>query len=297
MNRDEKVTLERHLRAEANHDADAAAACYCADGWYEHEAFNLRFEGRDSVQGQYALSYEAFPDLAFTVEEEIEDTRSIVQRGRFQGTFTGALLGLEPTGRAIDVPMSAFYTFRDGLILSERISMDIAVFAEHAGIELADLQDAVGFDTAAARAWGAVTRYADAKSRADVDAALAECTDDFELYTVAFGITSHGIVDSRAGLDLWFTAFPDYDVTVDGHVASGRTVTCWGTIRATMRGDLGPLSATGQSYCLPFACIFDLHDGRIRREEFHFDLAHMATQLGMDLTETLTLLGISTPAA
>lgn len=293
MDDDSKATLERHLMAEENHDAAAAAACYGRDGWYEHEALGLRFDGPASVEAQYALSYAAFPDLAFAVEDEIEGPDSFVQRGRFRGTFSGALLGVEPTGRFVDIPMSSFYVFRDGLIRSERISLDLASFAEHTGVELTDWQDAAGMDTAAVRAWKAVTRYADAKSRADVTAALAECTTDFELCTVPFGITSQGIADSRAGLDLWFTAFPDYHVTVAGHLASGRTVTCWGTIRATMSGDLGPLRLTGRSYSLPFSCIFAIEEGQIRREDFHFDLAQMATQLGLDIHATQLLLGLT----
>lgn len=296
MNAKSTATLAEHLRAEAAHDAAAAAACYHDDGWYQHEAFNLRFDGRDGVELQYGLSYEAFPDLAFEIDEQVSGENVIVQRGRFRGTFAGSLFGLEPTGRLVDVPMAAFYEFREGLILSERIVMDLAVFADQTGLDFAELQRALDIETSASRAWDAVKRYAAAKSRADVDAALAECTDDFELCTVPFGITSFGLDESRAGLGLWFTAFPDYNVTVDGHLASHRTVTCWGTIRATMRGNLGPFAGTGLGYELAFSCIFDIRDGRIQREEFHFDLAKMASQLGMDPTATAQVLGIAVAA-
>jgi len=283
-------TLRKHLDAEAAHDAAAAAACYVEDGWYEHLAFGIRFEGREQIAAQYGASYAAMPDLAFTVERELIGESGAMQAGSFTGTVTGPLAGLVPTGAAVCVPMTATYGFRDGLIEHERVAFDLATFAQQAGVDIADLRAAVGHTDPAAVASATVRRYAEAKGRADVDAALAECTPDFTVHTVPFRTTAHGVDDTRLQLRQFFEIFPDYDVAIDGEIASSDAVSCWGTVRATMKGDLGPISATGRRFAVPFTCVFRIRDGRISREDFSFDLATMTAQLDVDLTVLNALL-------
>jgi hypothetical protein len=97
-------TLKRHLTAQADLDAAAAAACYGEDGWYEHVALGLRFDGRDAVEAQYASSYATFPDLAFDIEGEVLSGDIAVHWGRIRGTAAGEFLGQVATGRSIDSP-------------------------------------------------------------------------------------------------------------------------------------------------------------------------------------------------
>src|SRR3712207_1410830 len=88
------------------------------------------------------------------------------------------------------------------------------------------------------RAKQLVETYAGAKSRADVDDALALCTESFELETVAFGLTVRGQGQARMALNEWFTTFPDYEAALDGVIEGDGAVAAWGTLRATMWGDM-----------------------------------------------------------
>jgi predicted ester cyclase len=236
------------------------------------------------------LSYETMPDLVFTIEDEFIAGDAVAQFGVFTATVAGPMLGLSPTNRSVSVPMSARYQFRDGLIESERVSFDLAVFAEQSGYDIAELQQVAGIETETSRAAAVVRTYAEAKSRADIDAALTVCTEGFELHTAAFRMTSQGQAASRGGLELWFKAFPDYRVDLDGLIASSANVSCWGTIHATMAGDLGPVTATNRRCELPFSCVFKIEDGLIAREDFHFDLCRMASQLDLDLVQLAAIL-------
>src|SRR5262245_41736456 len=101
-----------------------------------------------------------------------------------------------------------------------------------------------------------VARYAAAKSRQDVAAALAVCADDFFLDTVAFGLRARGKAAVGAQLEVFFAAFPDYRVRLEGTTAGDGVVTAWGTAYATMRGPLGTIAPTGRAFALPFACLF-----------------------------------------
>ena len=127
-----------------------------------------------------------------------------------------------------------------------------------------------------------VQQYAKAKSRADVDAALAVCTEDFVLETVPFQIIARGKDEARMALGAFFSAFPDYEVTLDGMLEGDRDVAAWGVVRATMWGDLLSQKATGRAFELPMSCIFTLAGGRLASESFFFDLNQMCEQLGLD---------------
>jgi steroid delta-isomerase-like uncharacterized protein len=128
----------------------------------------------------------------------------------------------------------------------------------------------------------AVQEYAAAKSRADVEAALAVCTEDFVLETVPFQLTALGKHEARMALSAFFSAFPDYEVTLDGQAQGDGAVAAWGVVRATMWGDLLGQKATGRSFELPMSCVFTIDGGRLASESFFFDLNQMCEQLGLE---------------
>jgi steroid delta-isomerase-like uncharacterized protein len=126
-----------------------------------------------------------------------------------------------------------------------------------------------------------VQDYAAAKSRADVEAALALCTEEFTLETVPFQLTARGKDEARIALGAFFVAFPDYEVTLDGLIEADGEVAAWGVVRATMWGDLLGQKATGRPFELPMSCVFKLDGGRLASESFYFDLNQMCEQLGL----------------
>ncbi|MGA5462143.1 ester cyclase [Mycobacterium sp. NPDC050041] len=126
-----------------------------------------------------------------------------------------------------------------------------------------------------------VGRYAEAKSRQDTQAALRLCTDDFLLHTEAVHNTTVGKRNVRRLLDAFFGIFPDYHVTLDDSVLNGYGYTCWGTLRMTMRGRLGPWPATHRTATLPFVCVFTIREGLIASEHFFFDRYEMCDALGL----------------
>lgn len=141
MTRDEmKEIAERHLAAEARHDAEAAAATYGEDSFYENTGFGIRFRGRSGVALQYAASFAAIPDSEAVIEGEAYGDDVIVHWGTFRGTIKGEFMGLPPTGRRIDLPFAGVLFFKDGLMQGERIFFDLATLCEQAGYRLEDAQ-------------------------------------------------------------------------------------------------------------------------------------------------------------
>jgi steroid delta-isomerase-like uncharacterized protein len=141
--------------------------------------------------------------------------------------------------------------------------------------------------TTAARADEVVAAYAEAKSHADVEAALRHCADDLVVDTVPFQISVAGRDANRAAFEAFFGVFPDYDVDLDGTTGAGELLAGWGTLRATMAGSIGRLEATGRRFELPFACVWRVRDGLLAHERFFFDLHQMCDQLGLDASAVL----------
>jgi steroid delta-isomerase-like uncharacterized protein len=127
-----------------------------------------------------------------------------------------------------------------------------------------------------------VAAYAEAKSRADVDEALRWCSDDVVVHTIPFQVVVTGKAANRASFTAFFSVFPDYDVELDGMTGEGERLAGWGTLRATMRGPIGRVGASGKSFELPFACVWKVTDGLLAEERFFFDLHQMCEQLGLE---------------
>jgi predicted ester cyclase len=128
-----------------------------------------------------------------------------------------------------------------------------------------------------------VETYAAAKSRADVDGALAVCSQSFRLETVSFGLTAEGKDEARFHLGAFFGAFPDYGVVVDGMAFGDGVLGCWGSASMTMKGEILGIPPTGRKVTLPIFCKFAFDADGITEEVFFFDLAQFAAGVGVDV--------------
>ncbi|MGI5493582.1 nuclear transport factor 2 family protein [Microtetraspora malaysiensis] len=126
-----------------------------------------------------------------------------------------------------------------------------------------------------------VRAYAEAKSRADVPAALAYCHPDAVFETIAFQAVANGTEEAARQFTGFLRAFPDYHVDLEYLVEAGELVIGSGTIRATMKMSLAGIEPTGGTYALPFACHWTVRDGLIAHERFFFDFHQMCEQLGL----------------
>ena len=128
-----------------------------------------------------------------------------------------------------------------------------------------------------------VRGYACAKSEQDVGAALSVCSEDFVLETVPLGIAARDRKSAERQLAVFFAAFPDYAVTLEGVATSDGVVTSWGRARLSFRGPFAGQAPTGRTAELPIFCVFSSAHGRLRGERFFFDLASLCEQAGLSL--------------
>ena|SRR5438552_3293905 len=129
------AALVRSLLERLNdRDADALGVFY-AEEVVETWPVVGRVERRKAVQDQFAGFFAAMPDFHVEVERMAADGETVFAQWHLTGTLTGApFLGIEATGRAIDLRGTDCFTVRDGKVVAGFVAYDGITFAVQAGI-------------------------------------------------------------------------------------------------------------------------------------------------------------------
>lgn len=133
----------------------------------------------------------------------------------------------------------------------------------------------------AADAMEIVGRLADAKSRQDVAATMAIYHPDAVLEAPPLG-TRHVGPEVEQAIVGWFAFAPDYKVHVEGHGMDGETLCCWGRISFTPAFTWSGVTPNAERATVPAFMLFRFDDGQVSHESFHFDVAGVARQCGVD---------------
>jgi steroid delta-isomerase-like uncharacterized protein len=92
-------------------------------------------EGRDAVRRYYEDMLAALPDLHIDVEHQLAAEEGVVLEVRISGTQLGHWRGLPPTGRRVEFPLCAVYTFDEkGILAGERIYYDRGSVLQQVGL-------------------------------------------------------------------------------------------------------------------------------------------------------------------
>ena len=106
------------------HDLAVLDEIFHAD-YVEHEPPPGMGPGRDGLRQWLAGWIAAFPDVRWTVEEQIADDDRVWSRSTWHGTHQGPFLGIPATGRTVTVAAWTIDRFTDGKIAESRIIMDV----------------------------------------------------------------------------------------------------------------------------------------------------------------------------
>lgn len=74
---------------------------------------------------QFVITFrDAFPDIHFTIEDQIAEGDMVATRWKFTGTHKGELMGITPTNRQVTVTGTNIYRFVGSKIAEFWINMD-----------------------------------------------------------------------------------------------------------------------------------------------------------------------------
>jgi steroid delta-isomerase-like uncharacterized protein len=85
-----------------------------APDFIDHEAHPGTSSGPESLRQLITMLRTAFPDLRFEIEDLIAEGDTVAGRLTMNGTHTGPLMGMPPTGRKVRQAHMHFVRFLDG---------------------------------------------------------------------------------------------------------------------------------------------------------------------------------------
>ena len=90
--------------------------------------------GSDGAKAVAAAYREAFPDVHFTIEDQIVEGDMVVTRWTAQGTNTGSLFGMPPTGKPVTVTGVQIDRIAGGKIVETWVNYDGLGMMQQLGI-------------------------------------------------------------------------------------------------------------------------------------------------------------------
>lgn len=126
--------VEEHVRFENQHDLEGIMSTFGEDANYDDEPWGEHHRGRDEVRGYYEVLLSAAPDLSIEVHRRHAAGDAVVLECTISGTHLGEWRGLPATGRRIEFPLCAVYTFHGDLLAGERIYYDRASVLHQLGV-------------------------------------------------------------------------------------------------------------------------------------------------------------------
>jgi|SRR5579884_1036589 steroid delta-isomerase-like uncharacterized protein len=76
----------------------------------------------------------AFPDLRFTIEDQIAEGDRVATRYTFRGTQRGELMGIPPTGKQVSIGGISIYRIADGKMQQAWIEYDMLGLLQQLGV-------------------------------------------------------------------------------------------------------------------------------------------------------------------
>jgi steroid delta-isomerase-like uncharacterized protein len=129
------AAIEEHVRHENRHDLDGLLSTFGGHAVYEDGPWGERHDGLPAVREYYAGLFRAAPDLHIEVKNRYVSKDAIVLEVLISGTHLGAWRGLPPTGRRLEFPLCAVFTFdQNDRMLGERIYYDRATVLRQLGV-------------------------------------------------------------------------------------------------------------------------------------------------------------------
>ena len=91
-------------------------------------------QGRGALVSNLARMRTAFPDLEWTIEEQVAEGDTVACYFIWRGTHQGAFLGVPPTGKRVTVRCMAFDHFVAGQCKATRMLMDTMSLMQQLGV-------------------------------------------------------------------------------------------------------------------------------------------------------------------
>ena len=105
-----------------------------AENFIEHIPFPGQGPGREGLKFAIGSMLTGFPDMNWTMQEQIAEDEKVVSRFIWGGTHKGEFMGIPPTNKKVEVWGVVIDVVRDGLFSESRIIMDTVGLLQQLGV-------------------------------------------------------------------------------------------------------------------------------------------------------------------
>ena len=125
MNLEENKKFMNHFIKEVINNKNLNAANdLVAEDFIEHVPFPGQEPGREGLKFALQSMFTGFPDMTWTVHEQIAEGEKIVTRFTWTGTHKGNFMGIPPTNKTVEVWGVVIDVVKNKLFAESRIIMD-----------------------------------------------------------------------------------------------------------------------------------------------------------------------------
>ena len=190
---------------------------------------------RESIRSRYAAAWAAFPDVHLAFDELIGEGDRVLARYTGQGTFSGPIWDLAPTGRMMTILGMSLYRIANGVI--------------------ADWTDRDNGREVVAQTLEA--------NKAVVRRYIEEVVNQGHLERIPEFVAASFVEDRRQVEMSVHRAFPDWHMTIEEMAAEGDLVMKRDTITGTHQGEIMGFAPTGQKLSFSEITVDRVVDGKI----------------------------------
>lgn len=111
-----------------------AANDLVSEDFVEHVPFPGQQPGREGLKFVLHSMFTGFPDMHWTIQEQIAEGEKVVTRFTWTGTHKGEFMGIPPTNKSVEVWGIVIDVVRNGLFSESRILMDTVGLLQQLGV-------------------------------------------------------------------------------------------------------------------------------------------------------------------
>jgi len=135
MQSEENKKFMNHFIEEVINNKNLKAADdIVAEDFIEHIPFPGQGPGREGLKDVLQFMFTGFPDMKWTVLEQIAEGDKVVTRFSWTGTHKGEFMGIPPTGKSVEVWGVVIDVVRNNLFAESRIIMDTVSLLQQLGV-------------------------------------------------------------------------------------------------------------------------------------------------------------------
>jgi steroid delta-isomerase-like uncharacterized protein len=107
-----KALVLRFVEEVENQHNLAAIDEFFSTGFVDHSAMT-DLPGREGLKTFFSMMFAAFPDMHFTIHQQLAEGDQVATHKTFHGTHQGEFMGIPATGKQVSIEVMDIYTIQE----------------------------------------------------------------------------------------------------------------------------------------------------------------------------------------